>query len=88
MIKEAKIFAVLSDPARLEILEYLSNKEGCVYELQTKTGRNQPNVSHHLRILRDAGLVEFKREGKNVCYFVSKPEVKKIIALAKKMSRE
>ncbi len=88
MINEAKLFAVLSDPARLEILETLSDKEGCVYDLQDRTGRSQPNISQHLRILRDAGLVEFKRDGKKACYFVSKSKVKKIIVLAREICKE
>lgn len=86
MNNKARLFAVLSDPARLEILENLLKKEGCVTELQTKTGRNQPNISQHLRILRDAGLVDFKREGKKACYFVSKTKVKDLLKLAKELS--
>lgn len=86
MYEEAKLFAVLSDPARLEILAALAKKRGCVSELQIRTGRNQPNISQHLRILRDAGLVETRKEGQRVCYSVCKPEVKKLLLLAKKIN--
>lgn len=82
----AGLFAVLSDPARLEILQALARRKGCVSELQVRTGRNQPNVSQHLRVLRDAGLVETRREGRRICYSVCKPEVRKLLELAGKIN--
>lgn len=85
MKKAAWLFSVLSDPARLAILQSLAAKKGCVSELQVLTGRNQPNVSQHLRVLRDAGLVEARRDGRRVCYSVCKPEVRKLLALAKRI---
>ena len=85
MDRAAKVFAVLSDPARLELLGILSRKKGCVSELQLATGRAQPNISQHLRVLRDAGLVDSCREGRKVCYSIRKPEVKRLLALAKKI---
>ena len=85
MDREAKLFAVLSDPVRLSILESLSSKKGCVSELQMRTGKTQPNISQHLRVLRDSGLVETRKDGRNVCYSVCKPEVKELLKLAKKI---
>lgn len=85
MEKAARLFAALSDPARLEILIMLSRKKGCVSELQIATGRNQPNISQHLLVLRQAGLVDFKKMGRKVCYSVLKPEVKKLVSLARKI---
>jgi ArsR family transcriptional regulator len=81
----SRLFAALSDPARLEILESLSSKKGCVSELQVRTGRNQPNISQHLRVLREAGLVEFRKDGKRACYSVCKPEVKALLRFARKI---
>ena len=85
MYEEAKLFAVLSDPARLEILSVLARKKGCVSELQVRTGRNQPNISQHLRVLRDAGLVEFRKDGRKICYSVIKPEVNELLRFARKI---
>lgn len=85
MGRGAKLFAVLSDPVRLEILESLASKKGCVSELQVRTGKNQPNISQHLRVLRDSGLVESRKDGQKTCYSVCKPEVKKLLLLAKKI---
>ncbi len=88
MIKEARLFAVLSDPVRLQIIEYLLENEGCVTDLQTKIGRNQPNISQHLRVLRDAELVDFKREGKKICYSIRKTKLREILRLAKEICCE
>ena len=85
MYEEAKLFAVLSDPARLEILSVLARKKGCVSELQVRTGRNQPNISQHLRVLRDSGLVEFRKDGRKTCYSVCKPEVSELLRFASKI---
>lgn len=82
----SRLFSVLADPARLGILQTLSEKKGCVSELQVRTGRNQPNVSQHLRVLRDAGLVEARREGRRICYSVCRQEVRSLLALAKRIN--
>ena len=85
MNEEARLFAVLSDPARLELLDALSRKKGCVSELQIRTGRNQPNISQHLRVLRDAGLVETRKDGRRTCYSICKPEVNELLRFASKI---
>lgn len=81
----ARLFSVLSEPARLEILEFLSKKSGCVSMIQLATGRSQPNISQHLRVLRDSGLVECRREGRKVCYFLADRKVKKLLAAANEL---
>lgn len=55
-------FKALSDPTRLSIVNSLANREeGCVCEFQ-HLGLSQPTISHHLKILREAGLVEVARK--------------------------
>lgn len=81
----ARIFSVLSDNCRLEILRHLAKKRGCVSEIRLATGRSQPNVSQHLRVLRDSGLVKTHREGKKVCYELSGGKVRKLLSLAGKL---
>ena len=61
----------LGDETRLKIMESLLAQEKCVSELVAEVGKQQPHVSHHLRILREAGLIEGIREGQRVCYRVS-----------------
>ena len=58
----AKIFDALSDPIRLEILDFLRDEEKCVCEITPHLKLIQPLVSRHLKILRNAGLVKRRKE--------------------------
>jgi len=64
----AALFQVLSHEARLQILDELRKDEACVCHLQTVLGRPQAYVSQQLRVLRDEGLVQDRREGTLVYY--------------------
>jgi DNA-binding transcriptional ArsR family regulator len=67
----ATVLKALADETRLRILESLLVEEKCVTDLVRELGCPQPHVSHHLRILRDSGVVEGIREGKQVCYRIA-----------------
>jgi DNA-binding transcriptional ArsR family regulator len=67
----AMVLKAVGDETRLRILESLLVGEKCVTDLVQELRCSQPHASHHLRILRDSGLVEGHREGKQVCYRVS-----------------
>ena len=67
----AGIMRALGDETRLRILKSLLVEEKCVTDLVKELHRTQPHVSHHLRILRTAGLVEGLREGKRICYRIT-----------------
>jgi ArsR family transcriptional regulator len=58
----------LSDPNRVKIVKMLQLRALCVCEIQSALGISQPNVSSHLRILENAGLVEFHKDGLWVNY--------------------
>jgi ArsR family transcriptional regulator len=58
------LFHALSDATRIAILQMLRGGELCVCELQDELGAAQSRLSFHLRVLRDAGLVEDRREGR------------------------
>ena len=67
----ARRFAALADPVRLRLLSLLAtSSEGavCACDLVEPVGKSQPTVSHHLKILREAGLVTSERRGANVWY--------------------
>jgi DNA-binding transcriptional ArsR family regulator len=67
----ANVLRALADETRLRILESLLVREKCVSDLVEETGKQQPHVSHHLRILREAGLIEGIRQGQWVCYRIA-----------------
>lgn len=64
----AGYFKALADPTRLRILQLLGEREMCVCELEEFLNMSQPAVSHHLRLLKKAGLVDDRREGKWIYY--------------------
>jgi ArsR family transcriptional regulator len=59
----ATTFRALADPTRVAILSRLAGCECCVCDLTGNFGLSQPTISHHLRVLRDAGLVDVERRG-------------------------
>src|SRR5438270_8690673 len=62
--KLAARFRALSDPTRVAIVNRLaSSEECCVCDLNAAFDLSQPTISHHLKVLRDAGLVEASRRG-------------------------
>lgn len=69
----AQILAALGDPVRLRIVSMLAaapDGRACGCELEEPLGLAQPTVSHHLKVLREAGLIEGEREGRWVHYRV------------------
>ena len=66
-----KVMKALSDPNRVKILKLLQQKMLCVCELQHALGLSQPNVSNHLKILEESGLVEFQKDGLWVNYYLA-----------------
>ncbi|MEB3329884.1 MAG: metalloregulator ArsR/SmtB family transcription factor [Candidatus Sericytochromatia bacterium] len=71
----AGYFRVLSDPLRLKLLNTLQAGERTVAQLMAATGGNQANVSKHLRVLLDAGLVVRRKAGTNAWYGIGDPAV-------------
>ena len=64
----AELFKVLGDPTRLRIVRYLLQKEMCVTEIADAMDMGQSAISHQLRVLRQARLVTFRKEGKTAWY--------------------
>jgi ArsR family transcriptional regulator len=87
MEKTAVIFKVLAEPNRVRILAALAARRACVCELSQALALNQPNVSRHLRILKDAGLVESRRRGAWTDYVLNRnAENAPFIRLVKKLA--
>ncbi|MCG8317328.1 MAG: metalloregulator ArsR/SmtB family transcription factor [Pseudomonadales bacterium] len=71
----AQQFRVLSDPMRLKILRCLQDGEHTVGQLVDKISSSQPNVSKHLTVLRNAGLVSRRQEGNLAIFAIAAPFV-------------
>jgi len=66
-----RVMKALSDPTRVKIMKILEKRSMCVCELQTALGIAQSTTSKHLKILEDAGLVKFHKDGLWVNYTLS-----------------
>jgi ArsR family transcriptional regulator len=69
----AGMFKALSDPVRLRLLSLIASHvggEACVCDLTGEFDVSQPTISHHLRVLREAGLIDCERRGTWVYYWV------------------
>jgi len=64
----AEIFSGLGDSSRLRILWLLCHCEECTYNIAAAFGMSNPAASHHLRILKNSGLITSRRSGKEVYY--------------------
>lgn len=79
MKAETKIFQALADPSRRAIFESLTHDEAAVKDLTARFAISQPAVSQHLAMLKDAGLVISRREGRSVYYRVEPRGMKPLI---------
>src|SRR5512141_347843 len=72
---QAEILRVLANPRRLDILHRIAEEPMEVGRLAAELGLSQPNVSQHLAVLRAAGLVEAARDGREIRYRLTDPDV-------------
>jgi DNA-binding transcriptional ArsR family regulator len=78
-LAENKIFHALADPSRRAIFESLTRGEAAVTDLTARFDISQPAVSQHLATLKDAGLVNGRRDGRRVYYRVEPRGMKPLI---------
>jgi len=74
MKRFVRVMKALSDPSRVKIIKILGVKELCVCELRQLLGLAQPTVSKHLKILEEAGLVDYRKDGSWIIYRLSTGE--------------
>ena len=77
---QAQIFKVLTHPARIAILHILREGEHCVCHMEAHLGYRQSYISQQLMVLREAGLVQDRRDGWNIFYRVSEPRIFEVLA--------
>ena len=82
---EVNIFKALADPTRLKILECIRNEEKCICKIIPYTGKSQPNVSQHLKIMKYAGIINERKDGTRIMIKASNKDIFKIIDQVKRM---
>ena len=80
---DVRLLSALADPVRLEIVRELAgSSEVCACDLTSCCTVRQPTVSHHLRVLREAGVVMSERRGNNIYYWLTPDLVDRIAQIA------
>ena len=77
--KNASKIKAIAHPMRLKLLAELMNKECCVGEIQNCLAISQPNASQHLKILKDAAIVEGRRDKNRICYRIKDASIIKVL---------
>ena len=80
-------FNAIAEPRRRDILDYLAPRERPVGDIVIALGLTQPSVSKHLRVLRDVGLVEVRRDGRQVFYRTNAEEIRPLHEWASRFER-
>lgn len=80
---KAEFFKTLSHPARIRVLELLSQRDHSVAEMLPDVGIESANLSQHLAVLRRSGLVTSRKEGSTVIYSLTSPQVAELLAVAR-----
>ena len=82
---EVEVFKALADPTRLKILECIKNGEKCICKIIPYTGKSQPNVSQHLKVMKHAGIIDERKDGTKIMIKASNDEIFKIVDQVKKL---
>jgi DNA-binding transcriptional ArsR family regulator len=77
--KKAEILKAIAQPTRLKILELLQDGERCVCDIYTALGQEQPTISKHLSFMKRAGILDSRKEGLRITYWIKAPEVLEIL---------
>jgi DNA-binding transcriptional ArsR family regulator len=85
---KAEFFKTLGHPARIRVLELLSEREHAVAEMLPEVGVEPTSLSQQLAVLRRAGLVVARKEGSTVFYSLTSPQVAELLAVARRILTE
>jgi ArsR family transcriptional regulator len=83
--KHAEMCKVFTSPVRVEILDILRNGNKSVNELVHITGVNQSNVSQHLQIMKEKGIVTAEKKGNQVFYSLANPKISEAFGILKEI---
>lgn len=83
---QAQLLKVLTHPARLAILYILRDEEHCVCHMEAHLGYRQAYISQQLAVLREAGLIQDRRDGWNIYYRVMDPRIYAVLDAVQKIT--
>lgn len=77
--EKAALLKVIAHPIRLQILDFLREGPSCAGSANEAIGISQPNLSQHLKVLKDAGLVDCRVDGQRRCYYIIRPSLVRVL---------
>ncbi len=83
---QTQVFKILTHPARIAILNILRDGEHCVCHMEAYLGFRQSYISQQLAVLREAGLIQDRRDGWNIFYRVVNPNIYTVLDAVEKMT--
>jgi DNA-binding transcriptional ArsR family regulator len=83
--QQAELLKSLTHPTRLAILDLLRDGEACVCHLEAALGLRQSYISQQIAVLREAGLVQDRRDGWNIYYQVTNPKIYDLVDMAEQI---
>ncbi|KXA97446.1 hypothetical protein AKJ37_03000 [candidate division MSBL1 archaeon SCGC-AAA259I09] len=85
--EEVNLLKCVGSEIRYRILQLLKERERCVGEIMESLNKEQTLISHHLRSLRECGLVEKERKGRKMIYKITDPDVLEFMEKVKELSK-
>ena len=84
--RQAQLFKLLTHPVRLAILDILREGEHCVCHMEAYLGYRQAYISQQVAVLREAGLIQDRRDGWNIFYRVTEPGIYSVLDTIRNMT--
>jgi ArsR family transcriptional regulator len=85
MMNVVQFYKALADPTRLKILDFIKDGEKCICEIIPHTGKSQPNVSQHLKVMKYAGIVNERKDGTRIMIKPSNKDIYKVLDQVKRL---
>ena len=85
---QAKLLRCIGQPTRLRIIKLLSPGEKCVCEISRTLAREQSSVSHHLKALKECGILVTRQEAKNIYYRLADPGLARLVLGSESLLKE
>jgi DNA-binding transcriptional ArsR family regulator len=79
--QKAELLRIMAHPIRIRILEELIKGVKCVKDFEEFLGINQPNLSQHLSVLRNSGVIDYYVDGRLRCYFLVDPIIPDLLSV-------